>query len=331
MNPLLRYIFKRILLSIPVLCGIIVIVFTLMYITPGDPAYTIAGENVTPEMIEEIHEEYGLNDPYIVQLGHYFLNLLQGDLGESYITKQPVLNEILARYPTTLRLAFSGVAIGIVIGIIAGVVSAVFQYSIFDKILTMFSLFGISAPSFWIAMILVLGLSVKLGWLPPTGSYGPEYWIMPTFTLGLQASAYITRMTRSSMLEVIRQDYIRTARAKGQNEFVTVIKHALKNAMVPISTTIGIQICMFLAGSVLVETVFALPGLGKYMVDSIGLKNYPVVMGTVVWIATNCVCINLIVDMVYCLFDPRMKEMYHRRKKRVKNKNSEGKAGVSVE
>ena len=311
---MLRYILKRILLMIPVLLGIVVIVFTLMYVGGGDPTISILGENVTPEAQAEIREELGLDDPYLVRLGNYLLDLLHGDLGDSYRSKRTVMDEILARYPTTLKLTFGSIALGIVVGVIVGIISAVRQYSLLDKIGTFISLFGVSAPSFWIAMMLVLVFSVKLNLLPATGSHTLACWVLPVVTLGLQCGAFIMRMTRSSMLEVIRQDYIRTAKAKGQSEFKIVISHAFRNALVPIITTIGIQICGFLAGSVLVESVFALPGLGKYVVDSVNYKDYPAVQGVVLFIAINCVIINLLTDIIYCFVDPRIKAQYGRKK-----------------
>ena len=311
---MLRYILKRILLMIPVLLGIVVIVFTLMYVGGGDPTLSILGENVTPEAQAEIREELGLDDPYLVRLGNYLLDLLHGDLGDSYRSKRPVMDEILARYPTTLKLTFGSIALGIVVGVLVGIISAVRQYSLLDKVGTFISLFGVSAPSFWIAMMLVLVFSVKLNLLPATGSHTLACWVLPVVTLGLQCGAFIMRMTRSSMLEVIRQDYIRTAKAKGQSEFKIVISHAFRNALVPIITTIGIQICGFLAGSVLVESVFALPGLGKYVVDSVNYKDYPAVQGVVLFIAINCVIINLLTDIIYCFVDPRIKAQYGRKK-----------------
>ena len=302
---MLKYIGKRILMMLPILFGITIIVFTLMYITPGDPAYAILGENATPDQVQEIHEEYGLDDPYLVRLGRYFV----GD-----------------RYPNTLKLAVLSTLLGMVIGVAAGIVAAVKQYSAFDRIGTLVSLFGVSAPSFWIAMVLVLLFSVKLRILPATGTYGAKYWILPVFTLGLQASASIMRMTRSSMLEVIRQDYIRTSRAKGQSEWLTIMRHALGNAQVPIVTVIGIRICGFLAGAVLVETVFAIPGLGKYIIDSVNFKDYPVVQGGVLWIGLNCIMINLLVDIVYCFIDPRIRSMYSGKRKAIRTKETGGEA-----
>jgi peptide/nickel transport system permease protein len=326
---LLKYIINRILFMIPVMLGVIVIVFTLLYITPGDPSLSMLGENATPEAIEKIHEKFGLDDPYVVRLGNYVLNLLRGDLGDSYRSKRPVMDEIFARYPTTLKLTFGSIVLGVIIGIIVGVISAVRQYSVLDKVGTMFSLFGVSAPSFWIAMVLVLVFSVNLKWLPATGSYGIKYWILPIFTMGLQASAFIMRMTRSTMLEVIRQDYIRTAKAKGQSELVIIMRHAFKNASLPIITVIGIQISGLLAGAVLVETVFALPGLGKFIVDSVGYKDYPAVQGGVLWIALSCVVVNLIVDIIYCFVDPRIKAMYGRKRTK-KNQIKQTHSGKQV-
>jgi len=318
---MLKYIFNRILFVIPVLLGITVIVFTLTYITPGDPAMSLLGDSATPETIAKVHKELGLDDPYLIQLGRYIANVMQGDLGTSYKSRQPVLDEIMARYPFTLKLTFGSVAFGILVGILAGIVAAVWQYSWADKILTTFSLLGASAPSFWIAMLLVLIFSVHLNWFPPTGSYSWKHWVLPIFTMGLQCSANIMRMTRSSMLEVIRQDYIRTARAKGQVEFVVIMNHAFRNALVPITTIIGIQICAYLAGSVLIETVFALPGLGRYIVDSVGYKDYPVVQGCVLWIGLNCVLINLVIDVIYCFVEPRIKSQYSSTKKKKAPKN----------
>lgn len=311
-----KYIFKRLLYMLPVLLGIIIIVFTLMYITPGDPARSILGDSAPQEMVDELREEMGLNDSYFARLGTYLKNVaFHGDLGVSYKTGRPVLNEILARYSTTLTLTIASSVLAIVLGILMGIVSAVKQYSAVDNLITTIALFGVSVPSFWIAMLLVLLFSVTLSWLPATGSYGIQYWIMPVFTMGMQSAAIIMRMTRSSMLEVIRQDYIRTAQAKGQKKWKIITGHALKNAMIPIVTTAGIQICGLLAGSVLVESVFSLPGIGKYVVDSINYKDYPAVQGTVLFIGFNCVIINLAIDIIYCFIDPRIKIQYSRKKK----------------
>lgn len=293
-----------------VLFAMVVFIFTLMYFTPGDPAQIMLGESATPEALQAIHEEFGLDDPYIVQLLRYIGHLLMGDMGISYRSRNSVFSELMARFPTTMTLTLGATILGTLIGIFAGVVSAVKQYSILDRFLTMFSLFGVSAPSFWLAMMLVLIFSVELGWLPATGSYGAIYWILPIFTLGLQCSANIMRMTRSSMLEVVRQDYVRTARAKGQTEFKVVTRHALKNALLPILTVVGIEMCGYIGGSVLVESVFALPGIGKYILDSVSYKDKPVVLGGVILICFCCNIITFAVDLLYGFVDPRIKATY---------------------
>lgn len=307
---MLKYVLRRLVSMFLVLVLTVIFICTLMYFVPGDPALIMLGQSATVESVQALHEKYGLDDPYLVKVGKYIVNLFKGDMGISFKSKSPVWEELLARYPITLRITIGSTLIGLIIGVVTGIISAVKQYSVLDRVLTTFSLFGASAPSFWIAMMLVLIFSVKLGWLPATGSYTPLHWILPLFTLGLQCSAGIMRMTRSSMLEVIRQDYVRTARAKGQTEFKVIVNHALRNALIPILTTTGIKMCGYIGGSVLVETVFALPGIGKYILDSVGYQDYNVVQGGTVLICINCVIITFVVDMLYALVDPRIKSTY---------------------
>lgn len=327
---MLKYILKRVLLMIPVLLCIIIIVFTLMYLVPGDPALALLGESASDEAIAAMHEKYGLDQPYLTQLVTTVANICRGNFGISYITQRSVLQEILTRYPTTIKLVVSSALIGLLIGVVGGIISAVRQYSVWDKILTMFSLFGVSAPSFWVSMLLVFLFSIKLNILPPSGTYGFEYWILPVFTLGLQSSAYIMRMTRSSMLEVIRQDYVRTARSKGQTEFKTIIRHAFRNSLLPVMTAFGVQFCNLLAGTVMVETIFSIPGISKFLIDSVNNKDYPCVLGVVVWIAINCIVVNLLIDIIYSFVDPRIKTSYQsgRRKKKSKPQLEKGRAGA---
>ena len=319
-----RYILKRFGYMIFTLLATIVVVFTLMEFVPGDPARAILGEHATDEAVTAIHEKLGLDDPYLVRLGRYIVNLCQGDMGTSYRTGRPVSEELMARFPITLRITIFAVVVGTLLGILAGVVSAVKQYSLFDRILTAVSLFGASAPSFWLAMLFVLLFSLKLGWLPATGSYGVEYWILPIVTLGLQCSASITRMTRSSMLEVIRQDYVRTARAKGQTEFKVIVSHALRNALIPILTVIGGQACGYIGGTVLIESVFGLPGIGNYILDSVNYMDYPVVTSGIVFICFCCVIITFLVDMTYAFVDPRIKATYGFGNKKMKKAAAKG-------
>ena len=301
---------------IPVLLLVVIIVFSLMYITPGDPARSILGDSASPEAVEALRNSMHLDDPYYVQLGNYLKNLIfHGDMGTSYQSGQPVIKEILARYPITLKLTLYCIIFALITGVGIGIISAVKQYSILDNICVGISLLGVSAPSFWLGMLLILLLSVSLGWLPASGDGGVTHWIMPVVTLGAQTSAYIMRITRSSMLEVIRQDYIRTARSKGQTEFITIIRHALRNALIPIITIAGNQVCVLLAGATVTETIFSLSGLGKYLVDSMNWKDYAAVQGVVLWVGLNCVVINLVVDIIYCFIDPKVKTNYLKKKK----------------
>ena len=305
-----RYIFKRIVYMTLTLLATIVLLFTLLELVPGDPAMVIAGEGATEASIAAIHEKWGLDDPYIVRLGRYLGNLFKGDLGISYMTQQPIAPALFARLPLTLIIAFWGVFVGTILGIIVGVISAVRQFSIMDRVTTAVTLFGASAPSFWLAMLFVLVFSIKLKWLPATGSYSLIHWILPVATIGLMCSAGVTRMTRSSMLEVIRMDYIRTARAKGQTELKVIIRHALRNAFIPILTQVGAQFCGFLGGTVLVESVYAIPGLGDYIITAVKQKDVPVVLSGVVIVCAMCAVVNLVIDLAYAFIDPRIQATY---------------------
>lgn len=321
-----RYILKRLLMMIPVLLGVMIVVFTIMYITPGDPARMILGEGAPPAAVAEVREELGLDDPYIVQLFNYVKNVVLGfNLGDSYISKKPVAQELFERFPTTVTLAVLSVSISVIVGVSLGIISATKQYSVFDQIATSISLLGVSMPTFWAGLMAVIVFSVTLGWLPASGSYGPEYWVLPALTLGLHSSATIMRMTRSSMLEVIRQDYIRTARAKGQTERIVIVVHALKNAMIPVVTVIGMQFGTLLGGSILIESVFAIPGLGKYIIDSIKTRDNPVVQGGVLLLALSFSLVNLLVDILYGYIDPRIKSQYKLPKRRSALKHEEEK------
>jgi len=311
-----KYILNRILMMLPVLLGVSLVVFSMMYFTPGDPARLILGETASETEVRELREEMGLNDPFLLQYGRYLKKaVFEGDLGTSYVTGRPVVTEIVARFPTTMLLAVLSVCISVLIGIPTGIISATRQYSIFDNLAMILALVGVSMPNFWQGLVLIIVFSLHLGWLPASGFYGPAYWILPALTIGTSTAATITRMTRSSMLEVIRQDYIRTARAKGQTELVVILKHALKNALIPIITVIGLQLGRGLGGAILTESIFSIPGLGKLMVDSIKARNYPVVQGGVLFIAVMFSFINLLVDVLYAYADPRIKSQYKRGRK----------------
>ncbi len=305
-----KYILRRLLLLIPVMIGVTFIVFTMMYFTPGDPARIMLGESAPEHEVVKLREELGLSDPYIVQFGRYVFNAVRGDIGRSYATKRPVMNEILSRFPATLKLAAAGVLVAVVLGIPTGIISATKQYSLFDNVAMVLALIGVSMPNFWQGLMLVLLFSVQLKWFPSSGFSSFKHLVLPAVTLGTSSAAIITRMTRSSMLEVIRQDYIRTARAKGQVESVVINQHALKNALIPIITVIGLQFGYLLGGAVLTESIFSIPGVGRLMVDSIKSRDFPVVQGGVLFIAITFSFVNLFVDILYAFVDPRIKSQY---------------------
>lgn len=308
---MIKYIAKRILYLIPIMLIVTLIVFFLMSITPGDPARMILGETATQEMCDELREELGLNDPFFIRYFRYVRDLvLHGDLGSSYSTGLPVTRQLMGALPYTLKLAVNAILLAIALGVPIGIISASRQYSIFDNASMVLGLIGISMPLFWLGLLLILLFSVKLGWFPPSGFDSIKQMILPTVTLCAQHTAVFARMTRSSMLEVIRQDYIRTVRAKGQKEILITLTHVLRNALVPIVTVIGIQFGQLLGGAVLCETIFSINGIGRLMVEAIKKRDYPVVQGGVLFIALGFCVVNLIVDLIYAYLDPKIKSQY---------------------
>lgn len=314
---MIRYILKRIVALIPVLLGVSFIIFSLLYFTPGNPAEYMLGMDATEENIQALEEELGLNDPFLVRYFNYIKDIVtKFDFGKSYTTKQSVTIEIMDRIPATLTLAVLSVAFATIVGVVAGVIAAVKQYSIFDKLATVIALTGVSMPNFWTGLMLIIIFAVNLKVLPPSGFDTPLHWILPTLTVGMASSATIMRQTRSAMLEVIRQDYITTARAKGQKEIVIVFRHALRNALIPIITVVGISFGTMLGGAILAESIFSIPGIGKLMVDAINVKNYPMVQGGVLFIAFAFSVVNLLVDILYAFVDPRIKSQYKNSRKK---------------
>lgn len=305
-----KFIRRRLLLLIPVLMGATFIIYMIMSFAPGDPAKVILGEQALPEQIEALREEMGLNDPVIVQYGRYIFNLFKLDMGNSYKTKNAVSDEIGARFPNTLKLAIASSILAIGMSIPLGIIAAVKQNTAIDGISMFLALLGVSMPVFWLGLLLILTFSLKLGWFPSSGADGWKSLVLPACTLGFMHMAAIARTTRSSMLEVIRQDYIRTARSKGVSEGVVIKKHALRNALIPTITVVGIQIGGLLAGSVLTETVFAWPGIGRLMIQSIQGRDIPMVLGCIIVFSTCFSVINLTVDILYGFVDPRIKSMY---------------------
>lgn len=302
-----NYVIKRLLLAVPVLFGVVILVFFMVRLTPGDPAVIMAGEQASEAEIELIRVQLKLDQPLHIQLGLFLENLIQGDLGRSTRSRAPVTSEIMTRFPNTLILMLTAMAIATLVGVTTGVISAVKQYSFFDAAAMFVALIGISMPVFWLGLLLMLYFSVNLGLLPAAGSGTWKHLILPSIALATVPTAIISRMTRSSVLEVLRQDYIRTARSKGLRENAVIIQHALKNAMIPVITVVGLQAGTLMGGAVLTESVFNWPGLGRLMVDSILARDYPVVQGAVLLLAVVFIFVNLLVDILYALFDPRIR------------------------
>ncbi len=306
-----KYVIRRLILLIPVILGVTFIVFGIMYLTPGDPASIKLGEMAPPEQVEALREEMGLNDPFLVQYGRYVKKaVFEGDWGRSIQTNRPVFDDVMSRFPATLKLAITASVISIGLGIPIGIISATRQYTLIDSVTMVFALIGVSMPVFWLGLMLILVFSVKLKLLPSGGASSLKHLILPAVTLGLSSTAIITRMTRSSMLEVIRQDYIRTARSKGVPERTVINKHALKNALIPVVTVIGLQFGGLLGGAVLTENVFSWPGVGRLMVDSIRKKDTPTVLASVIFISVTFSIVNLFIDILYAFIDPRIKSQY---------------------
>ena len=330
-----KYILKRLLLAIPVVLGIVTIVFILMRIFSPNPAYLLLGQRASADRAAALTEHLGLNEPIWKQYIIYLKHMLTGDLGTSLFSQEPVLKELLSRMPATIELALFAVIIGSVVGIALGVICAVHQNSWLDRICQVGGLVGVSMPRFWLGFMLMLAFAVNLKWLPPSGRFnflvrpteitgfyiidsiitgnGPALWstlkymLLPGFCIAIGSIGSIMRYTRSTMLETIRQDYIRTARAKGLSERVVILSHALKNAMIPIVTVIGMELGGLFSGSVLTETVFAWPGVGKYIVDGINNSDYAVVQGGCMLVALISVVMNLLVDLLYGTLDPRIR------------------------
>lgn len=298
-------------MMVPVILGVITIVFIINALTPGDPARQMVGTAATEEQVAAMREQMGLNKPIVVRYLVYLKDLIiKGDLGTSYVTKQPVAHEIATRFPTTLKLALFSMALSIVIGVPTGIISAIRRYSWIDSVTMSSALIGVSIPNFWFGLLLIMVFAVKLGWLPAVGIKSAAGWVLPTIAMSVSSIAQIARTTRSSMLEVMNMDYIRTARAKGQSESVVVFKHMLRNAVIPIITICGLMFGMLLGGAVLVESVFAIPGLGKYTVDAIMANNYPAVQGSVLYLSVIFSLVNLGMDIIYAIADPRIKATF---------------------
>lgn len=305
-----RYIIKRLLQMIPAVLITSFIIFFSMNLASGDVARIVAGDKATDVQVNQVREELGLNEPTVVQYFKYMAGLVQGDLGVSYITKNDVFQSFIARLPATLELSFASVLVAILISIPLGIYTAIHQNTWKDSAGMIFALFGVSMPNFWLGLMLILVFSQKLGWFPSGGRAGITSLVLPALTVGLGLAALITRTTRSSMLDVIRQDYMRTVYAKGASTRRVIYRHGLKNALIPIITVIGLQLSNVLTGSVLAETVFSWPGIGRLIFDSISKRDTPMVTGSIIMCSILMCMVNLVVDIVYAFFDPRIKAQY---------------------
>jgi ABC-type dipeptide/oligopeptide/nickel transport system permease component len=301
------YLLRRLLLTVPVLLGVTFIIFAMVRLIPGDPAQVIAGEQATRETVEAVRRSLGLDQPIPVQYARFLIDLLSGDMGRSVRTYRPVVRELADRFPNTIELTLAAMLVASLIGITAGVVSATRQNRWPDTLSMLLALGGVSMPVFWLGLMLILLFSVILGWFPPVGRGTWTQLVLPSITLGAASAAIVARMTRSSLLEVLREDFVMTARAKGLAERLVIYKHALKNAMIPVVTVMGLQVGTLLSGAVLTETVFAWPGIGRLIVESILARDYPVVQGAVLLTALTFVFVNLAVDLVYSVLDPRIR------------------------
>lgn len=305
-----RYIIKRILLLIPTLIAVSFLVYFIVDLAPGDDIDAIYGNELTQEEKDVIREQEGYNDPLVVRYSRYMIKLLQGDMGDSVSFKQPVFELYVNRLPKTLELAFWGILVALLIAIPLGIVAAVHQNSFLDSSSMVLGLLGMSMPNFWFGLMLIILFSQKLGWLP---SFGAKYWysvILPAVTMGVGQAALLIRTTRSSMLEVIRQDYLRTARAKGVNERAIIYHHALRNALIPIVTAAGTQLGIALGGSVVVESVFTWPGVGKLTIDAFNSRDTNLVVGCLILTTALSSVLMVLVDILYAYIDPRIKARY---------------------
>jgi len=303
-----RYISSRLLVTIPVVFGVSLAVFSMLFLIPGDPVKMMLSEFATnPEQIARMRAQLHLNEPFAEQFGRFVWGALRGDLGSSIRDRRPVTTEILEVLPATLQLSLAALVLAAVLGIALGIIAAVHQNSWWDLGSMVVALVGVSVPSFWLGLLLIFLFSLRLEWLPATGGGGLDHLLMPAFALGLGAAAIIARLTRSSMLEVLRTEYMTTARAKGLGGPSVVLRHGLLNALIPIITIFGLQFGSLLAGTVIIETVFGRPGVGRLLVNAVLNKDFPLVQGIVLFVAAGYVLINLAVDVVYAAVDPRIR------------------------
>lgn len=300
------FILRRLLLAIPTLVGVLVVVFLLLYVAPGDPVLSMVGERADEETIARLRAELRLDDPLPLQFAHYASGVVRGDLGRSYITNRPIRQDILERFPRTLQLALAAMLLAASVGVTIGVLSAYWPGGWLDRFSLAGAYLGISFPVYWVGLILILLFAVQLRVLPPSGYGGLEYLVLPALALGMRSIAFLARMTRSAMLEMLGSDFVRTARAKGLRESAVVTRHALRNALIPVITVLGLDFGYYLTGSILTETIFSWPGLGRYVVNAIARRDLPAIQGSVLFLSLVFVTVNLLTDIAYAKADPRV-------------------------
>lgn len=298
---------RRLLLSIPTLFGVLVVVFLLLYVAPGDPVQAMVGERADAATIARLRAELRLDDPLPVQFAHYSAGVLRGDLGRSYITNRPIISDIAERFPRTMLLAASAMLLAIVTGVTIGVLAAIHPHGWFDRVALAVTYLGISFPVYWIGLLLILLFAVTLQWLPASGYGSWKFLVLPALALGSRSIAYLARVSRSSMLEVLNADFVRTARAKGLASVTVITRHALRNALIPVVTVIGLDFGAYLTGSILTETIFSWPGIGRYVVMAISRRDLPAVQGTVLFLSLVFVLVNVLTDAMYQRVDPRVR------------------------
>ena len=297
---------RRLALTIPTLFGVLVVTFLLLNVIPGDPVQEMVGERADSATIARLRAELRLDDPLPVQFGHYLWGVVRGDLGRSYITRRPIARDLAERFPKTAQLALTAMLFAALSGITLGVLAAVRPGGLVDRFAMLLSYLGVSFPVYWVGMLLILLFAVALGWLPASGSGGLAYLVLPALTLGMRSVAFLARMTRGAMLDVLSSDFIRTARAKGLSELAVVGRHAFRNALIPVITVLGLDVGNYLTGSLLTETIFAWPGLGRYVLAAIERRDLPAIQGSILFMSVVFVLVNLLTDLFYAKADPRI-------------------------
>jgi ABC-type dipeptide/oligopeptide/nickel transport system permease component len=303
---MIRYLLLRLALLVPTLLGVLMITFALLYVAPGDPVLAIVGERADSATIATVRRQLHLDDPLPLRFGRYVANVARGDLGRSYVTRRPIARELLQRFPATLRLAATAMSLAILLGLAIGILGALRPGSLADRIATLGAYLGISFPVYWVGLLLILAFAVTWRWFPPSGYGGALFLVLPAITLGMRSVAFLARMTRSAMLDSLGSDFVRTARAKGLGTPAVVLRHALGNALLPIITVIGLDFGSYLTGSILTETIFSWPGVGRYVLTAIDKRDLPAIQGSILFLALVFVVVNLVADLCYAAADPRV-------------------------